>query len=215
MACECVVAGLFEVGYDGIISVSLTGSSEFLDILSQCDAAPNVFTEVRRRLKGPSTGTMSITAYAFSQGAVAADKLLGISCPSQAGVDLPTQQRFDCENNITRIIRTKTGQAFREGDLMDGVTLLDEFCNFRTVNASAQSGPSSRVVDTTKYLGSDLVWTGPPFAFDTRDADSLDFTLLGLPVMLTSFNVSSQVPTAATNSYTFQYSIPSCEGDLF
>lgn len=212
MACECIVAGLFQVGYEGIISVSITGSSEFLDILSECDAAPNVFTEVRKRLKGPSTGQMTITAYAFPKGST--NKLLGTSCPSQAGVELPTQDRFDCENNITRIIRTKTGQAFREGDPIDGITLTDEFCSFRTVNASAQSGPSERVIDTERFLGSDLIWTGPPFAFNTTDADTLDFNILGLDVKLTSFSISVQAPSASTNSYTFKYSIPSCEGDL-
>ena len=213
MVCECVVAGLFQVGFDGIISVNITGSSEFLDILSQCDAAPNVFSEVRKRLKGPSVGQMSIAAYAFPQGSI--NKLLGTSCPSQAGVDLPTQDRFDCENNVTHIIRTKTGQAFREGDPIDGVTLTDEFCSFRTVSASAASGPSSRVVDTERFLGSDLIWTGPPFSFDTTDADTLDFTILGLEVKMVNFSISVQAPSATTNSYTFKYSIPSCEGDLF
>jgi hypothetical protein len=212
MACECILAGLFEVGYDGIISVSLTGSSEFLDIVSQCDASPNVFDDVRKRLKGPSVGNMNLTAYAFNQGST--NKLLGTSCPSQAGVSLPTQQRFDCENNVTHIIRTKTGQAFREGDPIDGITILDEFCSFRTINANASSGPATPVVDTERFLGSDLIWTGPPFPFDTTDADTLDFTILGLDVKLTNFSISVQAPSASTNSYTFQYSIPSCEGDL-
>ncbi|MBD3260695.1 MAG: hypothetical protein GF334_03325 [Candidatus Altiarchaeales archaeon] len=212
MVCECILAGLFEVGFDGIISVSLTGSSEFLDIVSQCDTGPNVFEDVRKRLKGPSVGSMSLSAYAFEQGTV--DKRLGTSCPSQAGVDLPVQQRFDCENNITRIIRTKTGQAFREGDPFDGLTLIGEFCSFRTINASASSGPATQVTDTERFLGSDLIWTGPPFSFDTTDPDSLDFTILGLPVKLTSFSISATAPGVATNSYQFQYSIPSCEGDL-
>ncbi len=212
MACECVVAGLFQVGFDGIISVNITGSSEFLDILSECEAGVNVFNEVRKRLKGPSTGQMTITAYAFPQGTT--DKLLGTSCPSQAGVDLPTQDRFDCENNITRIIRTKTGQAFREGDPIDGIVLTDEFCSFRTVSANASSGPSERVVDTERFLGSDLSWSGPPFSFDTTDADTLDFTILGLDVKMTNFSIGVQAPGASTNSYTFKYSIPSCEGDL-
>jgi hypothetical protein len=140
---------------------------------------------------------------------------LGTSCPSQAGVDFPTQQRFDCENNVTRLIRTKTGQAFREGDPITGITLLEEFCSFRTVNASAASGPSSRVTDTERFLGSDLIWTGPPFPFDSRDADTLDLNILGLDVKMTSFSISVTVPSVATNSYSFQFSIPSCEGDLF
>jgi len=211
MACECRIAGLFEVGFEGIISASITGSSEFIDIVSQCDQSPNVFAEVRKRLKGASTGTLSITAYAFPQGG---DRYLGTSCPSEAGVSLPIQQRFDCENNITRLIRTKTGEAFREGDEIAGATLIGEFCSFRTVNASAASGPASRVTDTDRFLGQDLVWTGPPFSFDTRDADSLDFNILGLDVKLTSFSVSVAVPSAATNSYSFQFSIPSCEGAL-
>ena len=212
MVCECQIAGLFEVGFDGIISAQITGSSEFIDIVSQCDQAPNVFEDVRKRLKGASTGTLNITAYAFDQGG---DRYLQTSCPSQAGVDLPIQQRFDCENNVTRLIRTKTGQAFREGDPIAGVTLLGEFCSFRTVNASAQSGPGTRVTDTERFLGQDLIWTGPPFSFDTQDPDSLDFNILGLDVKLTSFNISVTVPSVATNSYTFQFSIPSCEGDLF
>ncbi len=212
MACECRIAGLFDVGFDGIISAVITGSSEFIDIVSQCDQAPNVFSDVRKRLKGASTGTLNITAYAFLQGA---NRYLDTSCPSQAGISFPTQQRFDCENNITRLIRTKTGEVFREGDPITGVTIFDEFCSFRTVNASAASGPASVVTDTERFLGSDLVWSGPPFNFDSRDADTLDFTILGLDVKLTNFSISVQVPSVATNQYTFQFSIPSCEGDLF
>jgi len=212
MVCECRIAGLFEIEFDGIISAQITGSSEFIDIISHCDAAPNVFSDVRKKLKGSSVGTLNITAYAIARGAP--NKFLGTSCPSTAGVSLPTQQRFDCENNVTHIIRTKTGEAFKEGDEIDGITLIGEFCSFRTINASAQGGPANRITDTERFLGSDLVWTGPPFPFDTRDPDSLDFTILGLDVKLTNFNVSTSVPSVATNSYTFQFSIPSCEGDL-
>jgi hypothetical protein len=211
MPCECQIAGLFDPGFDGIISASITGSSEFIDIVSQCDQAPNVFADVRKRLKGPSVGTMNITAYAFLQNG---DRYLGTSCPSQAGVSFPTQQRFDCENNITRLIRTKSGDAFREGDPITGITLLGEFCEFRSVNASAASGPGSQVIDTQRFLGADLVWTGPPFSFDSRDPDTLDFTILGLDVKMTNFTVSVTVPSVATAQYTFQFSIPSCEGDL-
>lgn len=211
MACECSIAGLFEIEYSGIISAQITGSSEFIDILSQCDTAPNVFEEVRKRLKGPSTGNISINAYAFVKGG---DRYLGTSCPSSAGVNFPMQSRFDCENNITRFIRTKTGEASREGDPITGITLLGEFCTFRTVSASASSGPATRVTDTEKFLGSDLVWTGPPIPLDSRDADTLDVTLLGLDAKMTQFSVNVAVPGIGTNNYTFQYSIPSCEGDL-
>lgn len=211
MVCECQIAGLFEIGFEGIISASITGSSEFIDIVSQCSQSPNVFSDVRKKLKGPSTGNLNITAYAFEQGG---DRYLQTSCPSQAGVSLPIQQRFDCENNVTRLIRTKTGEAFREGDEIDGVTLIGEFCSFRTVNASAASGPQTRVTDTERFLGSDLIWTGPPFPFDTQDADTLDFNILGLDVKLTSFSVSVAVPGFASTNYSFQFSIPSCEGAL-
>ena len=211
MACECNVAGLFAIGFDGIISANITGSSEFVDIVSQCDQAPNVFADVRKRLKGSSTGTLNITAYAFLQGG---DRYLQTSCPSQAGVSLPIQSRFDCENNVTHLIRTKTGEAFREGDVITGATLLGEFCSFRTINASAASGPATRVTDTERFLGSDFVWAGPPFPFDTRNADTLDFNILGLDVKLTSFSVNVTVPSFASNQYNFQFSIPSCEGDL-
>ena len=190
----------------------MTGSSEFVDIISSCSSAPNVFEEARRKLKGPSVGSLSLTTYAFPQGAT--NKFLGTSCPSSAGISFPTQQRFDCENNITRIIRTKTGEAFREGDPIDGITLLGDICSFRTLNASAQGGPFNRVVDTERFIGTDLIWTGLVFPFDSRDPDSLDFTILGLDVKLTSFGVSVTVPSVATTSYTFNYSIESCSGDL-
>lgn len=207
------MAGLFDVSpHVGIISAQITGSSEFIDVISQCDAAPNVFTEVRKKLTGPSIGTLNITAYAFAQGTT--DKFLGTACPSSAGIDFPTQNRFDCENNITRIIRTKTGNAFREGDPITGITLSGDICSFRTVNASAQGGPFNRVIDTDRYIGTDLVNTTPPFPFDSTDADTLDFTILGLDVKLTSFNISISAPSVATSSFTFTYSIPSCSGDL-
>ena len=128
---------------------------------------------------------------------------------------MPIQSRFDCENNVTHLIRTKTGESFREGDPITGITLIGEFCSFRTVNASASSGPGTRVTDTERFLGSVLIWTGPPFAIDTTDPDSLDFTILGLDVKLTSFNINVTVPGIATNTYAFQFSIDSCEGDLF
>lgn len=204
---------MFEIGFDGIISAQITGSSEFIDIVSQCSQAPNVFADVRKKLKGPSTGTLNITAYAFLQGE---DRFLGTSCPSEAGISFPIQQRFDCENNKTHLIRTKSGDAaFREGDPIIGVTFLGEFCFFRSVNADASSGPASRVKDTERFLGTDLIWTGPPFQFDSQNIDSLDFTILGLDVKLTSFNVSVTVPSFATTNYSFQFSIPSCEGVLF
>lgn len=212
MVCECKISGLFDPGVDGIISATLTGSSEFIDIVSQCDQAPNVFSDVRKRLKGPSLGQLSITAYAFTAGTV--DKFLGTVCPASAGVSLPTQTRFDCENNVTRIIRTKTGEAFREGDPITGISLVGEFCSFRTLSVSAASGPTERVTETERFLGSDIVWTGPPFSFDTRNPDTLDFTVLGLDVKLTNFQITIQTPSVATNSYSFQYNLTSCEGAL-
>ncbi len=203
---------MFDIGFEGIISAQITGSSEFIEIVSECDAAPNVFSDVRKKLKGPSTGTLNITAYAFEKGAV--DKFLGTSCPSSAGISFPTQKRFDCENNRTVIIPTKTGEASREGDPITGITLLGDICFFRTVNASAASGPASRITDTEKFIGADLIWTGPPFAFDSTDEDTLEFNILGLDVKLTSFNVSVTVPGIATNTYNFEFSIESCSGDL-
>ena len=140
--------------------------------------------------------------------------MLGTSCPSSAGISFPTQKRFDCENNRTVLIPTKTGEAFREGDEIDGITLLGDICSFRTVNASAQSGPASRITDTEKFIGSDLIWTGPPFSFNSQDEDALDFTILGLDVKMTSFNITVAVPGIATNTYNFEFSIQSCEGDL-
>jgi len=213
MVCECNIAGVFSVGFDGIISANLTGSAEFIDIVSECSVGPNIFLDVRKKLKGPSIGSLTLTAYAFPAGSN--DKFLGTSCPSSsAGISFPTQNRFDCENNVTRIIRTKTGEASTEGDPINGITLLGNICSLRTVNASAQSGPFSRVVDTTKFIGTDLVWSGPPFPFDSRDVTTLDVNILGLDVLLTGFNVSVTAPSVATNSYTFAYSVPSCDGTL-
>ncbi len=211
MPCECSIAGLFEIEFRGIISAQITGSSEFIDILSQCKTGPNILGDVRKRLKGPSVGNITISAYAFIKGG---DRYLGTSCPSTASISFPIQQRFDCENNITRLIRTKTGEASREGDPIVGISLLDEFCSFRTISASAAGGPTERVTDTEKFLGGDLIWTGPPISLDSRDADTLDITLLGLEAKMTSFSISVAVPGIATNNYAFQYSIPSCEGDL-
>ena len=197
-------------GIQGIISASITGSSEFIEIVSGCDQGPNVFADVRKRLKGPSVGSLQITAYAFPKGST--DRFLGTACPSSAGITLQTQQRFDCENKITRIIRTKAGsEAFREGDPIAGVTLLNEFCSFRSLSASAQGGPANRITDTLRFLGSDFIWTGPPFPFSTTDPDSLDITLLGLDLKLTSFTVNVSAPEVATNSYSFSYSLNSCE----
>lgn len=212
MAGECKIAGLFETGFEGIISAQITGSQEFIEIVSNCDEAPNVFNDVRKVLKGPSLGSLTMTTYAFPKGST--NRFLGTACPSSASISLPIQGRFDCENNVTRLIRTKTGEASREGDPIEGITLLNEFCSFRTINASAQGNPANRVTDNETFLGSDLIWTGLVFPFDSRDPDSMDFNILGLDVKLTNFSVSVSAPTVATTNYSFSYAIPSCEGDL-
>jgi len=208
VVCTCEIAALFQTGFDGIISASITGSAEFIDIISECSTGVNVIPTLRKKLIGPSVGNINITAYAFTPSTV--NKFLGVACPSQAGIDFPIQQRFDCMNDMTWLIRLKTGQAFTEGDNITGISLFGNICSFRTVNASAQSGPSSRVIDTTKFIGTDLVWAGPPFPFDSRDVTTLDFNIFGLLAKLTNFNVSVTVPSVATNTYTFLYSIPSC-----
>lgn len=210
MVCECNVASMFQVGYPGIISASITGSAEFIEILNSCQTGVDIIPTVRKKLMGPSLGTINISAYAFAQTDV--DRFLGTACPSQASLDIPFQQRFDCEHNTTHIIRTKTGQASREGDPITGITLSGDICSFRTLSASAQSGPNTRVTDTIKYIGTDLAWAGPPFPIDSQNVDSLTIILFGITAYLTNFSISISTPSVATNSYTFQYTIDSCSG---
>lgn len=195
------------MAYPGIISASVNGSTNFIYVLQSCiEGQPDTF------LKGPSTGSINISAYGYAAGTP--DKYLGVGCPSRAGVDIPLFTKFDCERNLTRFLPRRGGTAYRAGDPIAGITLVNELCGFPVVDANASSGPFSPYFMNTQFQGTGLIWTGPPISIDTTSTANLayDITIgpFNIQAFLNSFSIEINPPTGARVNYSFQYSIQGC-----
>jgi len=206
MSCQCNIVGLLSVNYQGIISASVTGSTNFIYVLQSC------FDGVTDKiLKGPSTGTINITAYGYLPGE---DKYRGVHCPSKAGVSIPLFSKFDCERNFTRFMPRRGGQAYMSGDPIDGITLINEACSFNVMDASAQNGPFSPYFIEVQHQGTGLIWTGPPIPIDTSDTGTVAYTIdiagWSMQAFLNSFSIDITPPQGARVQYSFQYDIADC-----
>jgi hypothetical protein len=207
MVCSCNIVGAMAITYPGIISASINGSTNFIYVLQACMEGT-----VDKVLRGPSTGNINISAYGYLPGG---DKYLNVACPSKAGVSVPLFSKFDCENNFTRFFPRRGGQAYRSGDPITGITLVNELCSFNVLEASAQSGPYSPYFLETQYQGTGLIWTGPPIAIDTTSTTipvyELDIAGWTIQAYLNNFTIEVNPPTGARVNYSFQYDIPDCD----
>ena len=200
--CACNITNQLAIEYTGIVSASMSGTTEMVHLLSTC-ADPNA----EKTLKGPSTGTINITAYPFEMDA---DKFLGVVCESNAQVNIPYITKYDCMANITRYILQKGGQASREGDVIAGITIVeDNVCSYRALNADASGGPVTPYIDKTKTDGYGMVSTLRPLPFDTTIQQT--YRILGIDAHLQSFSVNVSFSRGAIAQYGFIYSIPGCD----
>jgi hypothetical protein len=109
----CQLVGDLNLGITGgcLISVNTNCSTE--GIIACGDDQP---------LQGPTTGTVSITAYASNS--------VWIGCPAKAGLSVPYVRKYDCDLDIVYFISSGQGQSFVSGDAqgLDNVKiLLDTF----------------------------------------------------------------------------------------
>lgn len=201
--CSCDITALLSIEYTGIISASMSGTNELVRVIGTCDD-PNA----EKTLRGPSSGTINITCYPFEKGA---DRFLGVTCASSAGMSRNYITKYDCNANRTYFILQKGGTAYREGSPIEGITIVDESCSYRALNADASGGPYSVYTDRTRTDGYGLISTLRPIPFDS----TLDevYTILGITTAkLQSYSIDIGLPQGARATYNFLYALPGCPG---
>jgi hypothetical protein len=165
----CYLVGNFEVTAPGIISVTSQGSTE-INLVTAGES-----TAVTR---GPSNGSVSISAYAGSS------KYVG--CPGRAGVSIPWVIRNDCSEN--KYLFGGAGRSFISGSVgsyasFPGILGVNNpVSEYNVVSASASSGPAALYENSTQQDGYGLIYVGYPWNIDTT-------TEAGCTVNLTSYGI--------------------------
>lgn len=169
MASCCNLVGNFNITAPGIISVTSQGSTQM-----------NLFTAggVSASTISPSTGTVSITAYASQERYV--------GCPGRAGVSIPWIMRSNCAENI--YLFGGAGRSYISGEvgsyarfpIIPGI--VNPISEYGVVSATAGSGPASLYEDSIQQDGYGLIYTGNPWNIDTTSE-------AGCTINLTSYGI--------------------------
>lgn len=186
----CQLVGDLNLGFPGcVISVSTSCSTE--GIIACGDENP---------LKGPTTGSVNISAYA--------DTTPWVGCPTKAGVNIPYIRKYDCDLDVVHFIPSGQGQSFVSGDGQGMVSVKFVLSECESINASSTGGPASVYMQTTQVNGYGLNYSGDPISINT-DSEMLPFSLGGLfagvDMYLQNFNFDGQPGQPPTVSYTFIY----------
>lgn len=187
----CQLVGNYEINKTGIISISTKSSTEttFED--------PNLII-------GPTIGTLSISAYAIDGDAPA----LHQGCASRISVNIPWLRKFDCDSDPATLHFIFQGQGNSSiSGPADGVAeLIKDAVNYKIVNASAGSGPTSIYEDATQYDGYGLKYYHGPWPFETSEESDvlIDTGIADFgPLPLSSFSYTAQPGQIPTANYEF------------
>jgi len=189
----CNLVGNFPIGeLEGIISVSSKGSTEMSKIGDVI-------------IKGPSTGTLSISAYA--------SKEVHSGCAGRAGLSLNWIKKYDCEEDKVYFIFAGEGRSYKVGDV-GSLVLLNypgDAVSYEVISASASSGPATVYQKENQIDSYGLQYLGGPWAFNTASGDvviSLGSLSAGYGrIYLQSFSINltpNQIPVV---NYDFVYAV--------
>ena len=167
----CNLVGNFPIHVPGLISITSQGTSEVTLITSGSKNAAIV---------APSTGTISLSAYA--------DTARYYGCPGRAGVSIPWVIRNNC--NEFFYLYGGAGKSYISGEVgayasfpkITGVT--NPLNSYAVLNASASSGPTSLYENSIQQDGYGLIYKGQPWNIDTT-------TEAGCKVNLTSLGIGT------------------------
>lgn len=192
----CDITGLFSIEYTGIISVNMSSSTEVT--LTATDVV----------LTGPTTGTISMTAYPYLPGQ---DRALGASCASSARAEMKWVQKYDCFNNTMHYFPAWGGTASVSGDPISGISLESEVVTYQSMSADASSGPASPYFYSNQTDGFNLIYTGRPIAINSGRPQSYNILSNILPpqteLYLSSFDITIDPPFRSVVNYNFIFSL--------
>ena len=181
------------------------------DVIKECDGEP---------LVGPSTGTVSVTAYMEDQPTGSRGRIYS-GCQASASVSIPWTRRYDCEEDQVYYINAGKGTASMIGDTTPHATIRNEAVVRRYPNISANvgNGPTSIYSLQEQVDGYGLIYNGGPINFDSADENTLTFTAssiippsVGVPAGVTdlylqSFNLNLNPGEIPQVSYSFAFGI--------
>lgn len=167
----CNLVGNFNISAKGIISITSQGSSDVTLVSAGGKNAAIV---------APSTGTVSISAYASNQRY--------IGCPGRAGVSIPWMIRNDCDT--FHYLFGGAGKSYISGEVgtyasfptINGVS--NPLNTYTVINASASSGPSALYENSLQRDGYGLIYKGYPWNINTT-------TEGGCKINLTSYGIGT------------------------
>ncbi|MBV5347932.1 hypothetical protein JZU46_06940 [bacterium] len=167
----CNLVGNFDIKAKGIISVTSQGSTEVNLFSANGNNAITV---------SPSSGSVSITAYA------GLEKYKG--CPGRAGVSIPWIVRNNCDKLV--YLFGGAGKSYISGAVgayasFPGINgISNPVASYNVISASASSGPAALYEDSIQYDGYGLIYSGLPWTINTS-------TEAGCMVNLTSYGIGS------------------------
>lgn len=189
-ACCNLVGNFPDLGYDRIISVNVSSSTEMSRIEDVI-------------ITGPSVGTVSITGYAQE------DPYQG--CPGRAGASFNWIRKYECEGGTGTVhfIFAGEGQSYIFGEV-GSLATLTELASYHMVSASSTSGPAALYTDATQSDGYQFSYDGDPISFSTGDEPTIitiDKIANGVDLYLQSFNLECNPGSIPTASYSFVFAV--------
>ena len=185
----CQLVGDLQLGMNGcIISINTNCSTE--GVIACGDDQP---------LQGPTTGSVSITAYATTEP--------WVGCPAKAGLNVPYIQKYDCENDIIYFIPSGQGQAFVSGNTQGLASVKYILSTCVALSASSANGPAASYMQETQTNGYGLDYSGGPISISTTSAMEPSNIGAGLPseMYLQSFSFDAQPGQIPTVTYSYIY----------
>jgi len=194
----CCMAGDFSVNLDGcLISLSTSSKTQFSQLCSDNTA-----------IIGPVVGTLSITAYA-------ADTIYK-GCPAGAGVSMPWLVKYDCDNDRLYYLFGGEGSSYTTGDVTTATKHVTAAARYKSISASAGSGPATPCTVACREEGYGLTYIGGPISFSTSSSQELSFSSsyiisdLGAEdsvMYLQSFSVEYTPGSIPVASYSFLFRV--------
>lgn len=184
----CKLVGSFPINVDAIISISSRTGTEISKI------GDNLVV-------GPTTGTVSITAYATDR--------IHNKCQGRANVSIPWIKKYDCDTDTLYFIFAGEGQSSLSGDVDNLAALRNSSVSYPVVNASASSGPAALYEEEIQNDGYGLVYNGLPWSFTTATEGgvNVDIGIEGYnQLYLQNFSLQCTPGQIATVTYDFVYS---------
>lgn len=198
----CRLVGQIDI-FTCVISISMNSRTE---VVKECDGVP---------LIGPSTGTVSLTAYTNSAS-------IYRGCQASASVSIPWVRKYDCETDTVHYINDGKGNSTIIGEsyVSPYASIInDTGRRYSNVSASVGSGPTSIYALQEQIDGYGLNYYGGPLNFSSDNESSITFGFSSIvpgdfdkpsgatDLYLQSFNLNLNPGEVPQVSYSFAFGI--------